>query len=218
MKKSNVADSIFTSSNLFRNPTKFKIMQNGNQKNDVYKSDITEKIYKKNKCGEIGELKSMRKEFESVRNHEASCFFLKAVDMYKLSNIPDFIGLNIAIGYDKEKKADVLIVVPVIRGRIKKETEQTNTAEDEMKECEETEQPNTAMSEMGGGAESVAEPTNTANDDTVEGPENVTDTTYTANGEERTTSTVVILASATAGGPCPPYPTGCCRCDCKPCR
>jgi hypothetical protein len=106
-------------------------MQNGNQKKEIAESDITEKIYKKDKDGEIKDLKSIRDEFKSVRKHEASCFFLKAVDMYILSNIPNFLGLNISIGFDKEKKEDVLIVVPVIRGSAENVYDQTYTVNGE---------------------------------------------------------------------------------------
>ncbi|HEY6974889.1 MAG TPA: hypothetical protein VH396_01295 [Chitinophagaceae bacterium] len=178
-------------------------MQNGNQKNEasksdttekIYekqldKSDITDKIYKRDEYGKVEELKSLRDAFVSVYNRmpdesnpkpdesnpkpdennpkQAPCFFLKAVDMYILSNIPNFIGLNIAIGFDKQKKDDVLIVLPVIRG--------------------------SAI--------------------------NVTEQKYNVNGEDKKSSTVIILDSATSRGPCPPNPVGCCNCGCTPnCR
>jgi len=189
-------------------------MQNGNQKKEVNKSDITKKVYVKDNDGGIEDLWKIRHEFKTKYQceNDAPCFFLQAADMYVLSNLPNFIGLNIAIGYDNEKKDEVLIVVPVIRGRIQKEPEQIDTAEGETSGSAENVpgQTNTGESEMRGGDESVTEQKNTANDDTIEGAENVTNQTTTQNGRTRTTSTVAILAP----GPCPPHPLGCNNCRC----
>jgi hypothetical protein len=109
-------DSIFTMSILFRNPTKFKIMQNGNQKNEreeFPKSDIIPFTKEELPAVKKRIENSMRKfkefppdepsykgEESSVTSEESSgdkgkkapypCFFLKAVDLYILSNIPNF--------------------------------------------------------------------------------------------------------------------------------
>jgi hypothetical protein len=99
-------------------------MSNGNQKNEVPKSDITEKIYKKNEDSDMKEIRSSRERFKSyynkVDNSEKKdppslCFFLKAVDINILANIPNFQGINIAIGLN-ENNEEELIMVPVIRG------------------------------------------------------------------------------------------------------
>jgi hypothetical protein len=93
--------------------------------NQFPKSDITDKIYKPDKNGEIEELISSRKKFKSlykkVSNNKKQnappslCFFLKAVDINILANIPNFQGINIAIGLDKNNQ-EQLIMVPVIKG------------------------------------------------------------------------------------------------------
>ncbi len=116
-------------------------MQNGNRKNEreeFPKSDIIpftkeelpaiekriENSIRKFKEFPPKDEPSYKSEESSVTSEESSsnkgkkarypCFFLKAVDMYILSNIPNFQGITISVGKD-EDGSEVLFLFPVTK-------------------------------------------------------------------------------------------------------
>lgn len=115
-------------------------MQDGNQKNereefpesnimelDLKKEDLD--TFKKRIKDQIRKFREFPpKDEPSSKNEEAApleknyspkgkkpaCFFLKAVDIYLLSNIPNFQGMSISIGLDDDEH-EVLFLFPVTK-------------------------------------------------------------------------------------------------------
>ena len=115
-------------------------MSNGNQKNereefpesnimeldlkkedlDTFKKRIKDQIRKfrefppKDQPSSKNEESAPLEKNYSPKEKKPACFFLKAVDIYLLSNIPNFQGMSISIGLDDDEH-EVLFLFPVTK-------------------------------------------------------------------------------------------------------
>jgi hypothetical protein len=127
MTKSPGADSIFTLSILFRNPTKFKIMQNGKKPNGSgpgsHIAPFTERFTNliTERCKDlIDEGKFVRR-----HNYASDRFSLKPDDLQRLLSVPGFVEISIFPGVQDGEI--VLFLVPVVR--VNKKNELQDAAE-----------------------------------------------------------------------------------------
>jgi hypothetical protein len=98
-------------SNLFRNPLKFKIMEN------KYETETADKIkqFHADIEKEAGDKVKQFNAAHKFKKKPALCFFLEPKDLAILLGVPNFQGISIYNGVD-DKGDEVLILVPAIRG------------------------------------------------------------------------------------------------------